>query len=191
MPTSLGPAEILVILVVALIVLGPKRLPEAGRQVGKAIAEVRRWTTEVTTEIKSAVDIEVPAKSTVVAPVVVADTPTAVDTRPEIAPASAVVAPAAVAEAGPALVADHAEHEATSLSRRAVAERPSAESSEPNRGRPRRRRPSRRSPRPGIPPACRRVPSPSSRTIRGPTTTSATPVSACPSSATSPSSAGG
>ncbi len=123
MPTSLGPAEILVILVVALIVLGPKRLPEAGRQVGKAIAEVRRWTTEVTTEIKSAVDIEVPAKSTVVAPVVVADTTTAVETRPEIAPASAVVAPVAVADAGPALVADHAEHEATSPS----AEPPSAE----------------------------------------------------------------
>jgi Tat protein translocase TatB subunit len=116
MPTSLGPAEILVILVVALIVLGPKRLPEAGRQVGKAIAEVRRWTTEVTTEIKSAVDIEVPAKSTVVKPVVVADTTTAVDTRPEMEPASAVVAPAAVAEAGPALVADHAEHEAMSSS---------------------------------------------------------------------------
>jgi sec-independent protein translocase protein TatA len=110
MPTSLGPAEILVILVVALIVLGPKRLPEAGRQVGKAIAEVRRWTAEVTTEIKTAVDIEVPATSTVVKPVVVPDTTTAVETRPEVAAPSAVVAPAAVAEAGPALVADHAEH---------------------------------------------------------------------------------
>jgi sec-independent protein translocase protein TatA len=108
-PTSLGPAEILVILVVALIVLGPKRLPEAGRQVGKAIAEVRRWTAEVTTEIKSAVDIEVPAPSTVVAPVVVPDTATAVETRPDSTP-TAVVAPAVVAEAGPALVADHAEH---------------------------------------------------------------------------------
>ncbi|MEA2901901.1 MAG: sec-independent protein translocase protein TatA [Actinomycetota bacterium] len=109
MPTSLGPAEILVILVVALIVLGPKRLPEAGRQVGKAIAEVRRWTTEVTSEIKSAVDIEVPAKSTVVKPVVVPDTVTGVETSPQPeAPATEVVAPAVVAEAGPALVADHA-----------------------------------------------------------------------------------
>ena len=58
MPTSLGPAEILVILVVALIVLGPKRLPEAGRQVGKAIAEVRKWSQSFQDEIKSVVDID-------------------------------------------------------------------------------------------------------------------------------------
>ena len=58
MPTSLGPAEILVILVVALIVLGPKRLPEAGRQVGKAITEVRKWSQSFQDEIKSVVDID-------------------------------------------------------------------------------------------------------------------------------------
>lgn len=58
MPTSLGPAEILVILVVALIVLGPKRLPEAGRQVGKAIAEVRKWSQGFQDEIKSVVDVD-------------------------------------------------------------------------------------------------------------------------------------
>jgi sec-independent protein translocase protein TatA len=58
MPTSLGPAEILVILVVALIVLGPKRLPEAGRQVGKALAEVRKWSQSFQNEIKSVVDFE-------------------------------------------------------------------------------------------------------------------------------------
>ena len=58
MPTSLGPAEILVILVVALIVLGPKKLPEAGRQVGKAIAEVRKWSQGFQDEIKSVMDPE-------------------------------------------------------------------------------------------------------------------------------------
>ena len=58
MPTSLGPAEILVILIVALIVLGPKRLPEAGRQVGKAIAEVRKWSQGFQDEIRSAVDFD-------------------------------------------------------------------------------------------------------------------------------------
>lgn len=56
MPTSLGPAEIMVILVVALIVLGPKRLPDAGRQVGKAIAEVRRWSQGFQDEIRKAVE---------------------------------------------------------------------------------------------------------------------------------------
>lgn len=58
MPTSLGPAEILVILVVALIVLGPKKLPEAGRQVGKAIAEVRKWSQGFQDEIKGAMEPE-------------------------------------------------------------------------------------------------------------------------------------
>ncbi|HEV2760323.1 MAG TPA: twin-arginine translocase TatA/TatE family subunit [Acidimicrobiales bacterium] len=56
MPTSLGPAEIMVILVVALIVLGPKRLPEAGRQVGKAIAEVRKWSQGFQDEIRNVVE---------------------------------------------------------------------------------------------------------------------------------------
>ena len=60
MPSSLGPAEIVVILIVALIVVGPKRLPEAGRQVGKALAEVRRWSTDVRSEIRSAVEPEPP-----------------------------------------------------------------------------------------------------------------------------------
>ncbi len=56
MPSSLGPAEILVILLVALIVLGPSRLPQAGRQVGKALAEVRRWSNSFQNEIRDVLD---------------------------------------------------------------------------------------------------------------------------------------
>ena len=59
MPSSLGPAEILVILVVALIVLGPKRLPEAGRQVGRALSEIRRWSQDVKYEMNQAFNAEV------------------------------------------------------------------------------------------------------------------------------------
>ena len=51
--------EIMVILVVALLVLGPKKLPEAGRQVGKAMAEFRRWSTEVQGEVRSAMSTDV------------------------------------------------------------------------------------------------------------------------------------
>src|SRR5437868_14398649 len=58
MPTSLGPAEILVILVVALIVLGPKRLPEAGRQIGRFVSEVRHWSSTVQAEIRDVIDAE-------------------------------------------------------------------------------------------------------------------------------------
>lgn len=56
MPSSLGPAEILVIIVVALIVLGPAKLPQAGRQIGRAMAEMRRWTEDVKSEVTQAFD---------------------------------------------------------------------------------------------------------------------------------------
>jgi sec-independent protein translocase protein TatA len=36
-----GPLELVVVLVIALIVLGPKRLPETARSVGKGMRELR------------------------------------------------------------------------------------------------------------------------------------------------------
>ena len=51
---SLGGAEILVILVVALLVLGPERLPEAARQVGRVMAELRRMSSGFQAEIRDA-----------------------------------------------------------------------------------------------------------------------------------------
>jgi sec-independent protein translocase protein TatA len=38
---NVGPLELIVVLVIALIVLGPKRLPEVGRSVGKGMREFR------------------------------------------------------------------------------------------------------------------------------------------------------
>jgi sec-independent protein translocase protein TatA len=38
---NVGPMELIIVLVIALIVLGPKRLPEAGRSVGKGIREFK------------------------------------------------------------------------------------------------------------------------------------------------------
>ena len=48
---QLGPAEILVVLVVALLVFGPKRLPEVGRQVGRGLRELRKIQDTVRDEI--------------------------------------------------------------------------------------------------------------------------------------------
>jgi sec-independent protein translocase protein TatA len=41
MPVNVGPMELIIVLVIALIVLGPKRLPEAGKAVGKGLREFK------------------------------------------------------------------------------------------------------------------------------------------------------
>jgi sec-independent protein translocase protein TatA len=66
----LGTTELLVIALVALILFGPRKLPEIGRQVGKSIAEFKRasddfkrtWEFEVELEQrKAAPEVEVSA----------------------------------------------------------------------------------------------------------------------------------
>jgi sec-independent protein translocase protein TatA len=41
MPGSIGPGELIIVLVIALIILGPKKLPEVGRSVGKGMREFK------------------------------------------------------------------------------------------------------------------------------------------------------
>lgn len=55
---NLGPLEIVVILVVALLVFGPKRLPEVGRQVGGALREIRKVQDNVRSEISAVLNAE-------------------------------------------------------------------------------------------------------------------------------------
>lgn len=38
---NVGPMELIAVLVIALLVLGPKRLPEAGRSLGKGLREFK------------------------------------------------------------------------------------------------------------------------------------------------------
>ena len=53
---NLGGGEVLVILLVALLVLGPTRLPEAARQVGKAMRTVRQVSTGFQDEMRHAIE---------------------------------------------------------------------------------------------------------------------------------------
>ena len=58
---QLGPAEILVVLVIALLVFGPNKLPEVGRQVGRAMREFRQFQQTMTRDMHEVFSEEAPA----------------------------------------------------------------------------------------------------------------------------------
>jgi len=58
---NLDPAKLLVILVVALVVLGPERLPAVARQMAAVLKELNRVRDQVRDEVKSALpDVDLP-----------------------------------------------------------------------------------------------------------------------------------
>ncbi|SRR5258708_36058439 len=69
---SLGMPEILLILVIALIIFGPRKLPELGKTLGQSLAQFRRasedfkrqWEDEVVME-RQRIDVPAPASASV------------------------------------------------------------------------------------------------------------------------------
>lgn len=53
---NFGFQEVLFIALVALLIFGPKRLPEIARSIGRAMREFRKATNELTDEFKSGFD---------------------------------------------------------------------------------------------------------------------------------------
>jgi sec-independent protein translocase protein TatB len=53
---NIGGGELIVILLVALIVLGPDKLPEAARKVGNVMGELRRMSNGFQEELRNALD---------------------------------------------------------------------------------------------------------------------------------------
>ncbi len=53
---GIGGMEVFMILVIALVIFGPKKLPEMGRSLGKAIREFKSAGTELQDELTKAVD---------------------------------------------------------------------------------------------------------------------------------------
>jgi sec-independent protein translocase protein TatA len=47
MPFNVGPLELIIVLVIALLVVGPRRLPEMGEAVGKTIREFRKASSDL------------------------------------------------------------------------------------------------------------------------------------------------
>lgn len=65
---GLGPGEIFLILILALIVFGPGKLPEIGAGIGKAIREFRRASDTITQEFTRELSLEAPPQQTRPAP---------------------------------------------------------------------------------------------------------------------------
>jgi len=53
---NIGPQELLIILVIALLVVGPQRLPELGRSIGRGLRELRKAQDEVKRTIQVNLD---------------------------------------------------------------------------------------------------------------------------------------
>lgn len=53
---NVGTGELLVILLVALLVLGPEKLPDSARKVGNVISELRRMSHGFQSEVRKAMD---------------------------------------------------------------------------------------------------------------------------------------
>lgn len=53
---NIGAGEVLLIAVLALLIFGPRRLPELGRTAARALREFRKATAEITSELRSELD---------------------------------------------------------------------------------------------------------------------------------------
>ena len=97
---GIGVTELLVILIVALIVFGPNRLPDLARSLGRAMAEFRRASTDLRRSFDEAVQEKPGSTAPSQAPPAIAPPPAATATT-AAAPASPV-AETPAAERGPA-----------------------------------------------------------------------------------------
>jgi TatA/E family protein of Tat protein translocase len=106
---SLGTTEIIFILVIALIIFGPRKLPQLGRTIGESLAQFRRasedfkrsWEQEITTEEKRIQptpppppSTSVPAGQPVTATAVPTDQPVTATAVPTDQPVTATAPPA-------------------------------------------------------------------------------------------------
>ncbi len=87
LPFNIGPGELILFLIIALVVLGPGKLPDVAQSLGKSVREFRKAATD----ISDAGKLDVP--------------PPSAEATPPAPPLQTPVAPAATADAAPPAVA--------------------------------------------------------------------------------------
>jgi len=55
---SIGMPELIIIFVIALIIFGPRKLPELGRSLGKSLAEFKKATNEMQRSLEEEIRVE-------------------------------------------------------------------------------------------------------------------------------------
>ena len=101
MPFNIGPGELIIVLIIALIVVGPGKLPDVGAALGKSIKEFRKAATDV----KDATSLEDPAPAAVSASAAATATPSANVITAEAAPNTIAAAAPNTIAAAPVAVA--------------------------------------------------------------------------------------
>jgi TatA/E family protein of Tat protein translocase len=77
---SIGMPELIIILVIALIIFGPRKLPELGRSLGRSINEFKKASNELRSTLEEEIRIEeTRERTTPAAPTPPAATPAPVD----------------------------------------------------------------------------------------------------------------
>lgn len=61
---GLGPTELIIILVIALVIFGPSRLPKIGQSIGSALKQFRDSTQKVEEEVKKGLEESVTGEET-------------------------------------------------------------------------------------------------------------------------------
>ncbi len=85
----MGPGEMMLVLVLALIVFGPGKLPEIARGMGRAVREFQKATSQITEELTRELQVDAPAQ----------DPPPPQASVPQEPPQEAPVAPAEAPDA--------------------------------------------------------------------------------------------
>jgi TatA/E family protein of Tat protein translocase len=101
MPTP-GPLELVIILVIALLILGPGKLPDVGAALGKSIKEFRKASSDIQESVR--VDTSPLPAAPPAAPAVAEAAPAPVAATPAVAEAAPVVE-APIPPAAPAVAA--------------------------------------------------------------------------------------
>src|SRR6266513_1872045 len=98
---TLGGPEVILILVIALIVFGPRRLPEIGKSMGKMLAEFRKASNDFKRTIEDELEAEKVKESEPPASPVATSTPETTAVAPQSTTPDVVNAPPAIQYAPP------------------------------------------------------------------------------------------